>query len=235
MRVHAKILAAVLACGLAGSMAALGCGSKSQGALDPVGGGTASSDGGDDASAGDPSTGASDDGGAAPGIFTSGDASGLAPGVAFDCQPGTYAGTFTTKVTSDAGGLLSLFSFSWMGNLSITLQGQVTQSGGGEIPLPTLTIAPGAKLAGTDAMNGHFSGDLSGQLDCPSKTLTATIANGSYNYLPGDAGGISMQGTMSATYDGTGATPALTNGAMNVSSAQIAGIAAVGAWTATLQ
>ncbi|HEX4446944.1 MAG TPA: hypothetical protein VH044_09415 [Polyangiaceae bacterium] len=231
MRDSAKLLMAVLGCGLAGGTAAMGCGSGGHGGGFELSSGdaaaaTGDSDGGVEAS--EPSTTTPDDGGAAPGIFTSGDA-----GITFDCQPGTYTGAFSTMVTSDAGGLFSLFSFGWMGNLSITLQGQVTQGGGGEIPLPTLTIAPGAKLAGVDAMNGHFTADLTGQLDCPSKTLTATIANGNYNYF-GDASGIPLEGTMSATYDGTSTPPALT-GQMSVTSSQVPSLMALGSWTATLQ
>jgi len=184
-----------------------------------------------DASEGNDGTAAGNDGGPSN-IFTSTDA---APsGVVFDCKPGTYAGMFTTMVKSDAGGLLSLFSFNWTGSLSITLQGQVTTSGAGEIPEPVLTIAPGAKLAGVDAMGGHLNADLSGQLDCPSKTLTATIANGVYGYF-GDAGGIMMTGGLTATYDGTGSTPMLTMGTMMCGSPQVMGVEAEGTWTATLQ
>jgi hypothetical protein len=164
-------------------------------------------------------------------IFESSDA---APTVMFECEPGTYTGMFVTKVTNDAGGLFSLFSFNWSGSLSITLQAMVMNSGAGEIPLPTLIIAPGAKLDGMDMMGGHFSADMTGQLDCPSKTLTITIANGMYTYF-GDAGGVSMTGSMSATYDGTMTPPQLTMGEMNVGSPQISGVAAGGTWTATLQ
>jgi hypothetical protein len=214
-------LASLVACGGGGGSGGFGSGS------DP----SASSPGAEsDASNSDDRTVESSDDGGPTGVFTSSDA---AVGVLFDCQPGTYAGTFTTMVSSDAGGLLSLFSFNWTGNLSITLQGRVTNTGAGEIPEPTLAIAPGAKLAGVDTMGGHFDADMSGKLDCPSKTLTATVADGSYNYF-GDAGGIAMTGTMSATYDGSGSTPMLT-GTLNLSSPQLSGIAAIGGWSATLQ
>jgi hypothetical protein len=152
-------------------------------------------------------------------IFVSSDA---ASEVTFECQPGTYTGMFSTKVTNDAGGLFALFSFAWSGSLSITLQAMV------------MNIAPGAKLDGMDMMGGHFSADMTGQLDCPSKTLTITIANGVYNYF-GDAGGVMMTGSMAATYDGTTSPPELTMGAMNVGSPQVPGTSAEGTWTATLQ
>jgi hypothetical protein len=164
------------------------------------------------------------------GIFTSGDATGS---LVFACKPGTYTGTFNATIGSDAGGFFSLFSFAWTGNLSIVLQGMVTNSGAGEIPSPTLSIAPGAKLAGADTMGGTFSADMSGQLDCPSKTLTAMVTNGVYDYS-GDTG-VAMTGTMSATYDDTSGTPTLT-GPIDMTSPQVAlGVHGAGTWTAKLQ
>jgi hypothetical protein len=194
-------------------------------------------EGGTTVAAGDASDGATYDPGATGqdpgtiGVFTSSDASP----VVFDCEPGTYSGPFATMVTSDAGGLAALISFNLMGSLSITLQGKVTNTGAGEIPEPTLTIAPGAKLAGKDmTFGGNFNADLIGQLDCPSKTLSVTIANGTYDYL-GDAASVEMQGSMSATYDGTTATPTLSMGEMSVSSSQVTSLGANGTWSATLQ
>jgi hypothetical protein len=187
----------------------------------------------DAGAANDVVTSVGDDGGPS-GVFTSTDAAPA--GVVFDCKPGTYSGMFTTMVTNDAGGLFALFSLNWTGSLSITLEGKVTTSGAGEIPEPVLTIASGAKLSGVDAYGGHFNADLTGQLDCPSKTLTATVADGIYSFLgAADGGGISMAGNLSATYDGTMATPMLTLGAMDLSSPQLMGTAAIGTWTATLQ
>jgi hypothetical protein len=230
MRVGSLQCVSVLACGLLGAALVLACGAKNQ-ALQP-GSGDDTNSPGDAGGASDGTSSAGDDGGPS-GIFTSTDA---APsGIVFDCKPGTYAGMFTTMVTNHAGGLFALFSLNWTGNLSITLQGKVTTSSAGEIPEPTLTIAPGAKLSGVDAYGGHFNADLSGQLDCPSKTLTATVADGVYNYLGTDAGGIAMQGSLSATYDDTTAMPMLSPGAMNLSSPQLMGTAAIGTWTATLQ
>jgi hypothetical protein len=231
--VAAKAVGTLLVVGAAASLVWLAaCGGSSHGGFLSIGDPSAAQGDGDAAISDASTTVSSDDGGSGGGaIFTSGDAAPA--GVMFDCQPGTYSGMFTTMVTSDAGGLLSLFSFNWTGNLSITLQGHVMNSGTGEIPQPTLTIAPGAQLAGVDTMGGHFNAELSGQLDCPSKTLTATVLNGTYSYF-GDAGGVSMQGTMSATYDGTGAKPTLTGG-LDLSSAQISSLAALGTWSATLQ
>jgi hypothetical protein len=124
-----------------------------------------------------------------------------------------------------------------MGTLSVTLEGHVSQPpGGGEsFAQPTLTIAPGAQLVGNDVtFGGHFGADLSGQLDCPSKTFTGSLTNGYYTYL-GDAGAITMTGDMTATYDGTMTPPVLSTGTMNLQSPQLQGVDALGSWSATLQ
>jgi hypothetical protein len=213
---------------------ALGCGGTSE-----TGFGSGSHDGiataPDDAgsASNDGSGGAPNDDSGPTGVFTGSDASSLV----FACQPGTYKGQYTAEVghMRDAGALLSLLSIKWSGNLSITLQGQATTTIAGEIPETTLTIAPGAKLAGMDSNGGNFNADLTGQLDCPSKTLTATIANGSYTLIA-DAG-VPMGGTLSATYDGTMTPPALTNGTMNLTTTSklFSGVGATGTWTAALQ
>ncbi len=222
----------LLICGLGGASLALGCGGQGASGFPSPEGNGAPDDGGlgapDDASV------ASSDGAQSGAFFKSADASGIPPGVVFECRPGTYSGMFNTTVTNDAGGLFSLFSFNWTGSLSITLQGTVMTTSAGEFPSSTLTIAPGAKLAGKDMNGGNFTADLSGQLDCPSKAFSATIANGWYSYGVGDAG-VSMQGSMSATYDGTVTPVMLSMGAMNLGSAQIQGTGAVGTWAATLQ
>jgi hypothetical protein len=234
MRVEPRIGVSLVVCSLAGAAVALDCGGNSGPASASPNGTVATSDN-SDATSSDSAADPSNDGAPATtgddsgpmDIFTSSDAGGPV----FPCQPGTYGGAFSTKVTSDAGGLFSLFSLNWKGNLSITLQGRV-MSGAGEIPEPTLTIAPGAKLSGTDAYGGTFSAELSGQLDCPSKTLTGTLANGSYNW---HGSTMSLDGTLSATYDGTMTPPALTMGGMNVTSPQVPSLAADGTWTAQLQ
>ncbi len=163
-------------------------------------------------------------------VFTSSDAAPA--GVTFECEPGTYTGMFMTQVGSDAGGLASLFSFAWTGTLSITLQGSVMNTSAGEIPLSTLTIAPGAKLSGMDMMGGIFSADLSGMLDCPTKMLTVTVANGTYTdaFMT-----VQMTGSMTATYDASSGTPELTDGMISVGSPQYASLSADGTWSATLK
>jgi hypothetical protein len=158
-----------------------------------------------------------------------------------DCQPGTYTGMFATTVTAD-GGLFALLgtSFGWGGDLSLTLTGttKMVEAGSGEFmtDYTVLTIAPGARLSGTDMYGGQFSADLSGQLDCPSRRLTGTMNNGTY-LLPGlgDAGAITMNGTLSATYDPSTSPVTLTNGTITGSSPQVASLGADGTWTATRQ
>jgi hypothetical protein len=65
--------------------------------------------------------------------------------------------------------------------------------------------------------------------------LTGTLSNGSYEF-PGDAGSLSMQGTISATYgeEGDAGTPAL-SGDLTASSQQLQGTEAAGTWSAALQ
>ncbi|HLK39669.1 MAG TPA: hypothetical protein VKU41_23095 [Polyangiaceae bacterium] len=158
-----------------------------------------------------------------------------------DCLPGTYTGMFNAAATADAG-LLALFgtSFAWGGNLSLTLTGttEVIEAGGGEFRMDytVLTIAPGAKLSGTDMYGGQFTADVSGQLDCPSRTLTGTLENGTY-LLPGlgDAGSIMMLGALTATYDPTANPVALIGGTITASSPQVQSLGANGTWTATRQ
>ncbi len=170
--------------------------------------------------------------GSTGGTFAGGaDAGGTAQ--ATDCQPGTYTGTFTTQVTNDAG-ILSIFSIAWSGMLTIVLQGQTTSTGG-EIPTSTLTIAPGAMLDGTDEYGGHFSGALSGQLDCATRTLSGTLSNAAYSLpgTPADSGTLSLNGTLSGTYDDSTGTPAL-DGMLTIGSMQIDSTAN-GTWTASKQ
>lgn len=158
-----------------------------------------------------------------------------------DCLPGTYAGMFNAAATADAG-LLALFgtSFAWGGNLSLTLTGttEVIEAGGGEFRMDytVLTIAPGAKLSGTDMYGGQFTADVSGQLDCPSRTLTGTLENGTYLFPGlGDAGSIMMQGSLTATYDPSANPVALSGGTITASSPQVQSLGANGTWTATRQ
>jgi hypothetical protein len=107
--------------------------------------------------------------------------------------------------------------------------------GTGENSYTTLTIAPGATMSGVDQTGGHFSADIAGSLDCATDVLTGTLSNGLYEF-PGDAGSVSMQGTISATYgeEGDAGTPAL-SGNLTASSTQIQGTEAAGTWSAALQ
>jgi hypothetical protein len=227
-----------LARSVAGSLLALGCGGSSGeiGFAPPDSGlpALATDDGGDAAS--DDSSGLVLDSGQVTIVLMGGD--GAPPAVKFDCEPGTYSGMFTTTVTTDAGLFPSLLHFNWMGNLSITLVGHVmqTQSANGEnfTAAPVLTIAPGAMLSGTDNFGGYFSSGLSGQLDCPSKQLTGTLSNGTYEY-PGDAGSITMVGMLTGVYDGTTTPPALTMGTIAVGSPMWSTLGATGTWSATHQ
>ncbi len=219
---------------LAGALLALlplGCGGGSHGTgfgSDPGATGSSASDGGDDGG-GSVVPPPSDSG-----LLQLSSSDGAPSGLRFDCQPGTYSGMYKVHVGTDAGLLPQLVSFDVSGTLSITLVGTVTMSGSGEALDPVLSIAPGAKLAGVDAtFGGSFSADVSGQLDCPSKTFTGTLANGTYEY-PGDAGSLMMTGNLSATYDGTATPPALTMGVMELDSAQL-NLGSTGPWSATLQ
>lgn len=219
---------------LLGASGLLACGSHDGGALgsDDGGGGSNSGSSSSGSSGSNGGSGSANSGSSSGPVFTSQDAAPA--GVTFECEPGTYSGMFATTVGNDAGGIFSLFSIAWTGMLSITLQGSVMDTATGEIPSPTLTIAPGAKLDGTDAYGGHFVADLSGMLDCPTKTLSVTVANGNYTYPYTDAGGVALTGMMSATYDSSGSAPQLTMGQMNLGSPQI-GAEATGTWSATLQ
>jgi hypothetical protein len=164
--------------------------------------------------------------------FTSPDSA--PPDVTFDCKPGTYAGTFETHVSSDAGGLFAFYSLDIKGTLSIAIVGEVTR-GTGEVPTTTYSIAPGAELAGVDqSYGGTYGADLVGQLDCASKTFTGTLSNAIYHLFL-DAGVVPMEGSLSGTYnDGDAGVPQLT-GTMMLSSPNLPSLGAVGPWTASLQ
>jgi hypothetical protein len=223
MKITARTSAARIGV-LSGVMLALGCGSKGSTDLF-VGDSGAPSDSGDDASAGLAASGPAEQ-------FTSSDAG--PSGATFDCKPGTYAGTFATHVTSDAGGLFAFVSFDFKGTLSIVIVGHVVQQAG-ELPQTTYSIAPGAKVNGTDqSFGGSYHADLTGQLDCATRVFSGTL-NGAYDIFSLDASSIALQGTLTGMYvDAEGGAPALT-GTMSLSSSQVASLAADGPWTATLQ
>lgn len=215
---------------MAAALLALGCGGPHGAGFGSGASAAAPSDAGEDTSGDDSSTTNADSG--QPQLFLAAEAA--PPGVTFDCQPGTYSGTFKVHVSTDAGLLPALVSFDVSGTLSIVLVGKVTQGSGGEFPEPILTIAPGAKLSGVDtSFGGNFSADVSGQLDCPSKTFSGILANGVYEY-PLDSGSIMMTGTLSATYDGSSMPPTLTTGVMELDAPQLQ-LGSTGPWSATLQ
>jgi hypothetical protein len=220
-------------CALAATIVALGCGGNQQGTGFAPGSGSGAPGDAGGASSDDSSTLAADSGPIVPGFgFTSSDAAPA--GIKFDCQPGTYSGMFKVHVSTDAGLLPALVSFDVAGTLSITLVGKVTQTGAGEFVQPILTIAPGAKLSGKDVtFGGTFNADVSGQLDCPKKTFNGTLTNGVYVY-PSDSGSLAMDGSLSATYDGTMTPPALTMGVMQLGSPQLM-LGSIGPWSATHQ
>lgn len=211
-----------------GLLLAAGCGAGKQTEFpnDPIG---TLADGGEDVSRPGPMAGA--DAGPAE-QFTGVDAASAGT---FDCKPGTYAGTFETKVSTDAGGVLfSLFSFNFKGTMSIIVVGEVSQ-GAGEVPQTTYSIAPGAKLIGSDqTFHGSYVADLTGQLDCATKTFTGMVSDGVYT-ITYDAGSLPLQGALTGQYgDGDGGVPEL-HGTMTLDSPKVATLAANGTWTASLQ
>ncbi len=141
-----------------------------------------------------------------------------------DCLPGTYAGQFTCDVSA-----LLIIKFPWSGSISLTLVGQ--ESGGGEFP--TLTIAPGAKIMGTDSNGGTFTGDLTGALDCATRQLTGTMTNGVYQNKTLN---LSFGGALSAGYDTTATPRAFVKGAMGpLKSPQLPTVVGTCTWTAALK
>jgi hypothetical protein len=152
-------------------------------------------------------------------------------GSGIDCRPGTYSGAFTTKVVLGDAAPTAL-SLDWTGTLTVTLIGHVVNSGNGEDLSPTLTIAPGGRMEGMDNFHGVFGADVTGQLDCPSKTLRAMVMNGVYTIWFSDAATIAFVGTVNGTYDAA-ATPSLTGSmAITTTSGQLG---AEGTVTATLR
>jgi len=157
------------------------------------------------------------------GSFFGGDAA-LPPTAMPDCVPGTYSGQFTCNVAA-----LLVIQFPWNGSISLTLQGQET--GGGEFPV--LTIAPGAKIMGTDSNGGTFTADLSGQLDCATRKLTGSMQNGLYK---NSMLMLSFSGALSAGYDAQATPRAFTSGAMGpLQSPQLPTVAGTCTWSATLR
>ncbi len=216
----------ILCVSLSGMIAA-SCGSEMS-HFDVVG---STDDSSSDAGTGDGGKGAASSSGGA--VFA-GDDDAAAASVS-DCVPGTYSGPFTTQVfIGDAGP--GPFALMWTGTLTVTLVGRSQTTTGGELPTTTLTIAPGGRLQGMDNFNGTFAADVTGQLDCPSKKLNATISNGVYLVLSSDASTLAFDGTADGMYRRT-TPPALAGSITIVTTDQgaLGDLGAMGTVTATLQ
>jgi hypothetical protein len=125
---------------------------------------------------------------------------------------------------------LGILKFPWGGSLSITLVGQ--QSGGGEFPV--LTIAPGAKITGSDSHGGMITADLTGQLDCATRKLSGSMQNGIYK--SGSVLNLAFSGALTADYDAQATPRAFANGVMGpLMSPQLPTVMGKCTWTATLQ
>jgi hypothetical protein len=150
---------------------------------------------------------------------------------ASDCKPGTYTGTFTMNVTY--GGVDS--GVNLMGSLSITLVANKPTPHPGEFNSGTLTVAPGAMFSGKDNYGDLWSADITGQLDCGSRTFVGSLSNGVADIFGSDAATVGLDGNLSATYD-PGANPvALVNGSIELTSPQVASTMGAGQWSAALQ
>jgi hypothetical protein len=169
-----------------------------------------------------------DDGAPPPLLFVADSAPARA---ASDCKPGTYTGTFTMMVTF--GGVSS--GVTLMGTLSITLVANKPTPHPGEFNSGTLTVAPGAMFSGKDNYGDLWSADISGQLDCGSRTFVGSLSNGVADIFGSDAATVGLDGNLSAMYD-PGANPvALVNGSIELTSPQVASTKGTGQWSAALQ
>jgi hypothetical protein len=103
------------------------------------------------------------------------------------------------------------------------------------VPRTTYSIAPGAKLTGADqTFGGSYSADLTGQLDCATRTFSGTVNDGVYSIVF-DAGSLPMEGSLTGQYDGGDARAPELHGTMILSTPQLPTVAAAGTWTASLQ
>jgi hypothetical protein len=97
-----------------------------------------------------------------------------------------------------------------------------------------LTIAPGAKITGTDSHGGTITADLSGALDCSTRKLIGTMQNGLYQN--GALIQLSFNGALAADYHQQTNPHAFVSGAMGpLQSAQLPTVVGNCTWTATLQ
>jgi hypothetical protein len=195
--------------------------------IDPNGGGGATTD----ASVDDPTKGLlatrPPDDGAPPPLWIA----DSAPVRASDCKPGTYTGTFVMMV--GFGGLGGGPTLN--GTLSITLLASKPTPGATEFNTGILTVAPGAMFSGKDNYGDVWIAELSGQLDCGTRMFVGSLFNGQALVFGNDATVVTLDGSLSATYD-PGANPvALVNGSIELSSPQVAGTTGKGTWSAALQ
>lgn len=122
-----------------------------------------------------------------------------------------------------------------MGTLSITLVANKPTPHPGEFNSGTLTVAPGAMFSGKDNYGDLWSADITGQLDCGSRTFVGSLSNGVADIFGSDAATVGLDGNLSATYD-PGANPvALVNGSIELTSPQVASTMGAGQWSAALQ
>jgi hypothetical protein len=136
------------------------------------------------------------------------------------CTPGAYLGTYTCNMAPDS-------SFQTMGAGSISLR--LTGDRGG----PTLFIAPGAKIAGSQGVTS--TADLSGALDCATNKLQGTLSNVSFGSGPLNAV-LTGTGTLSADYDATASPAVFVDGILSWQQGALAGFQGqTCAWSATLQ
>ena len=149
---------------------------------------------------------------------------------ASDCKPGTYTGTFVMMVTFGGFNGPTL-----MGPLSITLVANKPSPHPGEFNSGTLTVAPGAMFKGTDNLGDVITADLSGQLDCGSRTFVGALTNGVSYIFGSEAATVQVDGSMSATYDPTANPVGLVDGSFQFTSPQFQNTTGSGQWSAALQ
>jgi hypothetical protein len=139
-----------------------------------------------------------------------------------DCLPGLYAGKLDCKVK-----VFGLFELPNGATMSLTLQ----QREVGSVEFPMLEIAPGGMLvSGSDVVAGMLSAQLSGQLDCRTRKVTGTLANGKYDTLLFNQ---TFSGDFAATYD-PGPPAGLLQGTMLMKSNELPADTSC-SWTATRQ
>jgi len=95
-------------------------------------------------------------------------------------------------------------------------------------------VAPGAMISGSDNLGDVGSANLSGQLDCGSRTFSGTLSNGVANILSSGLT-VMLEGSISATYDPSANPTALVNGSLEITSPQLLGTQGMGTWSAKLQ